>query len=131
MGCGGSGHGIGSALIANRIYSETTTQLRSGAPLGDMLRHLNRFVMHDLGGPVYLFTLAVARLDRDGRRMLFAGAGHPPGMVVQPGGSPRLLESRSMILGVMPDAVGQGDTLEVALQLRDRVVLYTDGITEV
>jgi PAS domain S-box-containing protein len=52
MVCDVSGHGIGSALIANRIYSETTTQLRSGAPLGDMLRHLNRFVMHDLGGPV-------------------------------------------------------------------------------
>jgi len=132
MVCDVSGHGIGSALIANRIYSETTTQLRSGAPLGDMLRHLNRFVMHDLGGPVYLFTLAVARIDRDGRRMLFAGAGHPPGMVVHPGGgAPRLLESRSMVLGAMPDAVSEGDTLEVTLQPRDRVALYTDGITEV
>jgi PAS domain S-box-containing protein len=131
MVCDVSGHGIGSALIANRIYSETTTQLRSGAPLGDMLRHLNRFVMQDLGGPVYLFTLAVARIDRDGHRMLFAGAGHPPGMVVHPGGAPRLLESRSMVLGAMSDAVGWDDTLEIALQPRDRVVLYTDGITEV
>jgi len=131
MVCDVSGHGIGSALMANRIYSETTTQLRSGGPLGDMLRHLNHFVMQDLGGPVYLFTLAVARLDRDGRRMLYAGAGHPPGMVVRPGDAPRLLESRSMVLGAMSEAVGKDDTLEVAMQPGDRVVLYTDGITEV
>ena len=129
MVCDVSGHGIGSALLANRIYTETATQLRSGAPLGDMLRHLNRFAMN-LGGPVFLFTLALARLDRDGRRMLFAGAGHPPAMVVQPGDEPRMLESRSMVLGAMSDAVGQGDTLEVSLKPHDRLVLYTDGITE-
>src|SRR5208282_4074763 len=43
--CDVSGHGIGSALVANRIYSETIAQMRSGVPLGNMLRTLNRFVM--------------------------------------------------------------------------------------
>ena len=42
-----------------------------------------------------------------------------------------MLESRSMVLGAMTDAVGQEDTLEVSLETHDRVVLYTDGITEV
>ena len=32
--CDVSGHGIGSALVANRIYTETMTQLRNGAALG-------------------------------------------------------------------------------------------------
>src|SRR5579863_7740159 len=45
--CDVSGHGIGSALVANRIYSETMSQLNSGAPLAQMLRHLNRFTMQD------------------------------------------------------------------------------------
>ena len=35
--CDVSGHGIGSALVANRIYSETITQLGNRVPLADVL----------------------------------------------------------------------------------------------
>jgi phosphoserine phosphatase RsbU/P len=129
--CDVSGHGIGSALVANRIYTEMMTQLRSGAGLDVMLRHLNRFVMHNIGSSVFFFTVAAARIDRGGRRMVFAGAGHPPGMIVRDGEKPRLLESRSMVLGALPEAVGPEVTLDVDLQHGDRVVLYTDGITDV
>jgi PAS domain S-box-containing protein len=131
MVCDVSGHGIGSALVANRIYSETMTQLQNGVPLGDMMRQLNSFVMRNIGGSVFFFTLAAARVDRSGRRMIFAGAGHPPVMVVQPGEEPRLLESRSMVLGALPNAVAEEATLDVDLQAGDRIVLYTDGITDV
>jgi sigma-B regulation protein RsbU (phosphoserine phosphatase) len=129
--CDVSGHGIGSALVANRIYSETMAQLRSGAPLNGMLRELNRFVMQNLGTSALLFTLAAARIDMGGRRMIFAGAGHPPAMIVTPGEEPRLLESRSMVLGGLPDAVADEAAIEVDLNPGDRVVLYTDGISEV
>jgi phosphoserine phosphatase RsbU/P len=129
--CDVSGHGIGSALVANRIYTEMMTQLRSGAGLDVMLRHLNRFVMHNIGSSVFFFTVAAARIDRGGRRMVFAGAGHPPGMIVRDGEEPRLLASRSMVLGALPEAVGPEVTLDVDLHRGDRVVLYTDGITDV
>src|ERR1700690_1240019 len=129
--CDVSGHGIGSALIANRIYTETATQLRNGAPLGEMLQQLNRFVMQSIGNSVFFFTLAAARIERNGRRMVFAGAGHPPAMIVTPGEEPRLLESRSMVLGALPEAVDVDGTLDADLEPGDRVVLYTDGITDV
>lgn len=129
--CDVSGHGIGSALVANRIYTEMMTQLRSGAALDVMLRQLNRFVMHNIGSSVFFFTVAAASIDRSGRRMVFAGAGHPPAMIVRDGQEPRLLESRSMVLGALPDAVGVEATLDVDLNSGDRVVLYTDGITDV
>lgn len=131
MVCDVSGHGIGSALVANRIYTETMTQLSSSQPLRDVLYNLNSFVMRSIGSSVFFFTVAAARLDRAGRRMIFAGAGHPPAMVVQPGEEPRLLESRSMVLGALPDAVDVEATLDVDLQKGDRLVLYTDGITDV
>ena len=63
--------------------------------------------------------------------MTFAGAGHPPGMIVTPGQEPRLLDSRSMVLGALPDAVGGEASTEEDLERGDRVVLYTDGLTEV
>jgi PAS domain S-box-containing protein len=129
--CDVSGHGIGSALVANRIYTEMMTQLRAGSALDAMLRQLNRFVMHNIGSSVFFFTVAAARIDRPGRRMVFAGAGHPPAMIAHDGAEPRLLESRSMVLGALPDAVDAEATLDVDLDAGDRVVLYTDGITDV
>jgi len=129
--CDVSGHGIGSALVANRIYSETTTHLRSGMPFLDMFGELNRFLIEDIAGSGMFVTLAAARIDVDRRRMVFAGAGHPPAMVARRGQNPVLLESRSMILGALPDAVDLTTSLEVQLEPDDRILLYTDGITEV
>ncbi len=129
--CDVSGHGIGSALVANRIYSETTAHLRSGMPFIDMFGELNRFLIEDIAGSGMFVTLAAARIDARRRSMVFAGAGHPPAMLARPGQTPMLLESRSMILGALPDAVDATANLEVQLQPDDRIVLYTDGITEV
>lgn len=130
MVCDVSGHGIGSALVANRIYTETMSQIQIGAGLMPMLRHLNRFVMQNISSSVFYFTLAVARLNQAARLLEFAGAGHPPAMIVQPGEKPRLLESRSAVLGLLDDAVDAEGTLEVPVQAGDRVVIYTDGFSE-
>jgi sigma-B regulation protein RsbU (phosphoserine phosphatase) len=129
--CDVSGHGIGSALVANRIYSETTAHLRSGMPFLDMFGELNRFLIEDIAGSGMFVTLAAARIDVQRRSMFFAGAGHPPAMLARHGQTPMLLESRSMILGALPEAVDVTANLEVQLQPDDRIVLYTDGITEV
>jgi sigma-B regulation protein RsbU (phosphoserine phosphatase) len=129
--CDVSGHGISSALVANRIYSETITQLSNRAPLADMLRRLNSLVIQNIGAQGFFFTLAAARIDRIGRTMEYAGAGHPPAMIVQRGADPRLLPSRSTILGTLPDAVDADATLNIEIEPGDRVVLYTDGLTDV
>jgi serine phosphatase RsbU (regulator of sigma subunit) len=52
-------------------------------------------------------------------------------MIVTPGREPHLLESRSTLLGVFPDAVDAKPEQEVLLEAGDRIVLYTDGITDV
>jgi phosphoserine phosphatase RsbU/P len=128
--CDVSGHGISSALVANRIYTETMSQIERGEALGPMMRHLNRFVIQNLGGSVFYFTMAAARLSHDCRSILFAGAGHPPAMLVRPGETPRLLESRSLVLGFLPDAVDGEASIEMPVNKGDRVIMYTDGLTE-
>lgn len=125
-----SGHGIGSALVANRIYSETAGHLRSGMPLIDMFAELNRFLIEDVGAGMFI-TVAAARIDTRLRRMVFAGAGHPPVMLVRSGQRPLLLESRSTVLGALPDAVETTPSLESQLEPGDHIVLYTDGLTEI
>ena len=128
--CDVSGHGIGSALVANRIYSETMGHLRTGMPFIDLFAELNRFLIEDIDAGMFI-TVAAASIDTHLHKMVFAGAGHPPAMLVRRGQSPLLLESRSTILGVLPEAVDTTPTLELQLEPGDRIVLYTDGITEV
>jgi PAS domain S-box-containing protein len=128
--CDVSGHGIGSALVANRIYSETMGHLRTGMPFIDMFAELNRFLIEDIDAGMFI-TVAAVSIDTHLCRMVFAGAGHPPAMLVRRGQSPLLLESRSAILGALLGAVDTTPSLELQLEPGDRIVLYTDGITEV
>jgi phosphoserine phosphatase RsbU/P len=128
--CDVSGHGISSALVANRIYSETMAQIERGADLGSMLRHLNHFAVQNLGSSSFYFTLAAVRFHQSRGCLQFAGAGHPPAIVIRRGKSPLLLESTSMILGLFENAVGAESGVETELQTGDRVVIYTDGLTE-
>lgn len=128
--CDVSGHGISSALVANRIYSETMAQIERGAELGSMLRHLNHFAVQNLASSNFFFTVAAVRLYHARGRLQFAGAGHPPAILIHRGQSPRLLESTNMVLGLFEDAVDTESSVETVLQRGDRLVIYTDGLTE-
>jgi len=128
--CDVSGHGISSALVANRIYSETMAQIERSAELEAMLRSLNHFVVENLATSSFFFTVAAVRLDQSCRSLQFAGAGHPPAMIARRGELPRLLESRSGILGLFENVVDAESTIKAALEPGDRVLIYTDGLTE-
>ncbi|HUJ40712.1 MAG TPA: SpoIIE family protein phosphatase [Candidatus Acidoferrales bacterium] len=129
--CDVSGHGISSALLANRIYTETVSLLRGGAHTGRLLQRLNEFVVKQIGISGFMFTMAAARLDEDGRRLTFSAGGHPPAFWISPSGEVRYLEARSTILGAIEDAVSE-DSIDVYdFSPGDRLMIYSDGLTEV
>ena len=128
--CDVSGHGIGSALVANRIYAETLHELERNTGPGGLLRRLHTFVRDQIGLQGFYFTAAAGRFAQKGSRMTFASAGHPPTMLVS-GGRLRLLESQGAILGCVVDAAPSDSVEEIDLTSGDRLVLYTDGFIEV
>jgi len=129
--CDVSGHGIGSALVANRIYTETMSLLERQAELGEMLRRLNHLVLQQIRMSGFYFSMAAVRLAEEGCRAEFASAGHPPAMWLSPSGELRRLESRSTVLGFFEDAVAPDPVEQIGLCAGDRLVLYTDGLTDV
>lgn len=129
--CDVSGHGISSALLANRIYTETLSLLRDGMEPGEMLRTLNRFMIEQIGITGFMFTMAAARLDQSGRQLIYAGAGHPPALLISPSGELRQLESCGTVLGVLEGAVPRNGSGEFKLSAGDRLMLYSDGLFEV
>lgn len=129
--CDVCGHGISSALLANRIYTETVELMRKGTSLSEMLRALNGFVVDQIGPIGFMFTMAAARLDRTGRQLIYAAGGHPPGLLISRSGELRELDRQSTVLGALEGAVPREASEEFALAAGDRLMLYSDGLTEV
>jgi PAS domain S-box-containing protein len=128
--CDVSGHGIGSALVANRIYSETLHELERKADPGTLLQRLHKFVNDHLAVDGFCFTMAAVRFSDRGHRVTFAAAGHPPAMIVSDGVL-RLLSSQNGILGCLAETAPSDSADEINLATGDRLVLYTDGLVEV
>lgn len=128
--CDVSGHGIGSALMANRIYSETLHQLERKVGPNTLLRNVHDFVRDHIATDGFYFTMAAVRFSQRGRRMAFAAAGHPPAMLASKG-HVRLLDSQDGILGCLPETAASNSVEEISLEPGDRLVLYTDGLVEV
>src|SRR5271165_4919700 len=128
--CDVSGHGIGSALMANRIYSEALHQLDHKIGPGTLLRRLHDFVYNRIALDGFYFTMAIARFGQRWRHVALAAGGHPPVMLVSKGGV-RLFDSESGILGCVSETAPSEAANEIDLDPGDRLVFYTDGLTEV
>jgi len=74
--------------------------------------------------------MAIARFGQRGRHVTLAAGGHPPVMLVSKGGV-RLFDSKSGILGCVSETALFEAADEIDLDPGDRMVFYTDGLTEV
>ncbi len=128
--CDVSGHGVGSALMANRIYSEALHALQRSIAPGTLLKRIHDFVQDRIAVDGFYFTMAAARFSQDGRQLTFAAGGHPPGILVSDG-SARLLNSQSGILGCISETAPSELADQIELSPGDRLILYTDGLVEV
>jgi sigma-B regulation protein RsbU (phosphoserine phosphatase) len=78
--------------------------------------------------PERFVSLVYAVLDPSAGRLTYANAGHPPPVLLRADGGVKRMVRGGPVLGVVADADYEEGVL--ALSPGDRLVLFTDGITE-
>lgn len=123
-----SGHGVASALLSVTVHN----LLRSGTIDLDTLKHpgkvlteLNRlFQMEEHAGKY--FTMWYGVYQPSTRELSYAGAGHPPAIVLTADGSdPVRLPSESIPIGVMENTVFE--THRCTMDADTDLLIYSDG----
>jgi len=120
-----SGKGVSSALLASFLQGAFLSA-SSTTDIPEVLARVNAFLSDRAEHGKYA-TMFYSKLDRAGR-LTYANAGHCPALLVRKNGAIEGLEATSMPVGLVPDTSFALDKRQ--LEPGDRIVLYTDGITE-
>jgi PAS domain S-box-containing protein len=124
-----SGHGFGPALLMAETRAYLRSLSKATSDLEWILRRLNLFLSHDTEDERFV-TLMLVILDPERRSLVYASAGHVPGMLLDRSGETRrILESTGVPLGIFPEA-SFASSPEVLLDEGDLFVLLTDGAAE-
>lgn len=124
-----AGHGVSSALVmalSSGLLGEIGRVHRSpGAVLSEANNHILNYIQNS---QIAYVTAFYAMINLDNKRLIFSKAGHPAAILLHPDRSHELLEADGVFLGMFENETFEEK--EVQLNSGDRIVLYTDGITE-
>jgi sigma-B regulation protein RsbU (phosphoserine phosphatase) len=121
-----SGKGVSSALLASLLQGAFLAVSHSGSALHKRLEHINVFLNERTAGEKYA-TVFYCALERGGS-LHYVNAGHCAPLIVRPDGGLESLAATGMPVGLIEQA--EFEVLEVALHSGDKIVIYTDGVTE-
>jgi phosphoserine phosphatase RsbU/P len=122
-----SGKGTPGALIAAMLYASVSTLSSSSNDPESVLAQVETTLRNQLGEGHYI-TIFYAVLDLRTRVLHYVNAGHCPPIVRRQNGETELLAPTRPVLGFMLDEGFRSERL--ALATGDRVLLYTDGVSE-
>lgn len=127
-----TGHGVPAALIASMLKVAFAGQTVHAQDPARVLAGLNRALCGKF--EEHFVTAAYVFVDLDALVLRYAGAGHPPLLLAARNNSPsrnsesREIEANGLMLGLFPEAAYAA--VEIPLGVGDRILLYTDGISE-
>ena len=122
-----TGHGIPAALIATMVKTASASQSHAVAEPSRVLAGMNDALYDQTD--LHFVTVTYAYIDLEAHELRVASAGHPPPLIYSPTRKAgNEIDINGIALGVLP--VQSYDTATVPLAPGDRIVIYSDGVTE-
>ena len=111
------------AMVKSLLQSGALRHRRPAA----VLVEVNNTILRQISSGIFV-TVFLAVLDPKKQTLQYANAGHTPPLVRRASGAIEVLSNTGRVLGVLDDL--QISEKTITLGSGDRVVLYTDGVTE-
>ena len=122
-----SGHGVPAALIASMIKIAIQSVVVSADNPQEVLRRLSNIIGNQLHGQ--FLSAAYLYIDTEKYQARYSAAGHPPLLYWNyTEQQVRFVESNGMLIGFLEGT--DYPVLEFTFRKGDRLILYTDGLTE-
>jgi sigma-B regulation protein RsbU (phosphoserine phosphatase) len=122
-----AGKGLPAALLMSNLQAAVRAFALDAAAPSAICASVNRLLCRNMASGRFA-TFCYARIDPASGRVDYANAGHNPPLLVRRDGTSETLTKGGMVLGVFPDT--KYDQAHVTIAPGDRLVFYTDGITE-
>jgi sigma-B regulation protein RsbU (phosphoserine phosphatase) len=123
-----SGKGMSAALLMSNLQAALKATASDEVPPEDLCRKVNRIICDNVS-PDKFITAFYGLVDGSSHRLVFTNAGHNAPILARRDGSWLRLREGGVPLGLFPSA--DYERGEVELTPGDRLVLFTDGVTEV
>ena len=126
-----SGKGVPAALTVAMMRSVFRTQATGNSDVRDVLSRVNSFMTGDMRRDMFI-TCIYGILEISTRKFSWSRAGHEPLLVAHDSGEVDVLSPDGFALGVIdsPDFDQLLEVETIELHSGDRVLLFTDGLTE-
>jgi sigma-B regulation protein RsbU (phosphoserine phosphatase) len=121
------GKGIPAALLMSNLQASVRAFATEAALPAELCDQVNRILCGRIAEGRFI-SFFYCTVDMDGGTLAYCNAGHYPPVLVRASGAVEHLAAGGPVLGVFPDGTYKAG--EVAVESGDRIVLYTDGITE-
>jgi serine phosphatase RsbU (regulator of sigma subunit) len=122
-----AGKGMPAALLMALLQGSLRTLLSAGLRGGELVGKLNAHLCTNIPSN-RLITLFYGELDAATGRLDYVNAGHNPPFLLCAGQPPARLAANAMALGITTET--EFASMRMDLDPGDRLVLYTDGVTE-
>ncbi len=122
-----AGKGMPAALLMALLQASLRTLVTAGVRGADLVAKLNAHLCANIPSN-RLITFFYGELDPASGAFAYINCGHNPPFLLLPGERPARLAATAMALGVTTDT--EFASMSLTLRAGDRLVLYTDGVTE-
>ena len=122
-----AGKGLPAALLMSNLQAAVRAFAQENVSPASICGSVNRLLCRNMASGRFA-TFCYARIEPAARRIVYSNAGHNPPFVLRADGRVEQLSEGGMVLGVFPD--NAYEQAEIALGPGERVLFYTDGITE-